>query len=207
MSLLDAFARQARRPRGWLGGLAGLALGRANRQANAWAISLLEIGPDDHVLEVGFGTGHAIAALARMTPRGRVCGTDFSEVMVQQARRRNATAINSGQVDLRQGDVAALPFGEEAFDKLLAVNVFYFLSDPAAALKEWRRVLKPGGRLVLYLTDKENRMAKRMVRTGLFTFYNCEEMTHLLTQAGFRHVRMEAKMLWSGPAFCAIARM
>lgn len=65
----------------------------SNRQRNTWVVSLLDVQPTERVLEVGFGPGLLIAELARHITDGCVYGIDHSEVMIQQASKRNAAAI------------------------------------------------------------------------------------------------------------------
>jgi SAM-dependent methyltransferase len=83
-------------------------------------ISLLDVKPSEEVLEVGFGPGLGIQLLANSARR--VAGVDCSREMVQQAKARNAEAIASGVVDLRDGSVEDLPFEDGTFDAVLAIN-------------------------------------------------------------------------------------
>jgi ubiquinone/menaquinone biosynthesis C-methylase UbiE len=83
-------------------------MARTNAACGAWVSELLEIGPDESVLEVGFGPGIVIHLLSKLA--GHVAGIDPSQEMVEQARSRNAKAIVSGRVDLRHGTVEKLPF-------------------------------------------------------------------------------------------------
>ena len=71
--------------------------------------------------------------------------------MVGQARARNAIAIQSGRVDLRHGSVESLPFDDDSFDKVLAINAMQVWTDPVAGLWEMRRVMR-GGRIALGFT-------------------------------------------------------
>jgi ubiquinone/menaquinone biosynthesis C-methylase UbiE len=104
------------RPRGVLGRLGGIIMARANEKCGAWVADLLEIGPDDSVLEVGFGSGVIIRRLSKLTSAGHVAGIDPSQGMVELARARNTDAIESGRVDLRRGSVERLPFDDGIFD-------------------------------------------------------------------------------------------
>lgn len=94
-------AEQFRQPRGFFGKLMGFLLSRVNRQANEWTLGVLDIHPTDQVLEVGFGPGLAMQKAATMASQGWGAGVDFSETMVQLARKRNASAIAAGRVDLQ----------------------------------------------------------------------------------------------------------
>jgi ubiquinone/menaquinone biosynthesis C-methylase UbiE len=87
-----------------------------------WVTDLLEVRPNDKVLEVGFGPGVVIQRLARLAYAGHVAGIDRSREMVGQARTRNATAVQEGRVELRHGSVESLPFDDNRFDKALAIN-------------------------------------------------------------------------------------
>src|SRR2546430_8544415 len=88
--VLRGMVRQFGHPRGIAGRMAGwiMAHRSSNQQRNRWAVALLDVRPTDRVLEIGFGPGLAIAALASRTTQGRVYGIDHSEVMVHRASRR-----------------------------------------------------------------------------------------------------------------------
>jgi ubiquinone/menaquinone biosynthesis C-methylase UbiE len=146
--LMRAFGR----PSGVLGRLGGVIMARVNRDAAAQVIELVDVGPNDKVLEVGFGPGVAIQLLSQRVPAGWVAGVDQSQEMVRQAAARNAEAARGRRVDLRYGSAERLPFGDETFDKVLAINSMQAWTDAGAGLREIRRVLKPGGNVVLGFT-------------------------------------------------------
>jgi SAM-dependent methyltransferase len=116
------FNSQFAHPKGWFGGFVGMILTLKNRERNAWTISMLNIQPDDQVLEIGFGPGQALQEVAKLAPNGFVAGIDLSDEMVAQASKRNAVAIRSGRVLLQQGSEAPLPFEDSKFNKAFAVN-------------------------------------------------------------------------------------
>jgi ubiquinone/menaquinone biosynthesis C-methylase UbiE len=140
------------RPRGVLGRLGGVIMARMNRDAAEQVIEMLDVRPNDKVLEVGFGPGVAIQLLLDRVPAGSVAGVDQSQEMVRQAATRNADALRSRKVDLRYGSVERLPFADETFDKALAINSMQAWPDPRAGLQEIRRVLKRGGMVALGFT-------------------------------------------------------
>lgn len=145
--VIAAARAQFGRPTGLRGRAAGLVMAHrsSNRRRNEWAVSLLDVRPDDRVLEIGFGPGVAIRALARRAPDGYVCGLDHSELMLRRARRLNAEGVRRGVVDLRLGSVEHLPAFDQPFDKILVVNAMMFWHEPAARLEELRRLLRGGG--------------------------------------------------------------
>jgi arsenite methyltransferase len=204
MGLSHTLAQQLRQPSGWLGRLIWFVL-LINRQGIDWTVGLLDIRPTDHVLEVGFGSGHGIKQAAALAVRGRVAGIDFSETMVRQAREHNARVRAGGRVDLTHGDASALPYPDNSFDKVFATNVVYFWQDPTANLTEIRRVMKPGGRLALYVIAKEELAGMSITRTGVYRLYTGDELVGLLVRAGFRNARFETRAERFRTGLCALA--
>ena len=114
--------------------------------------SLFLLGLFDIVLELGFGTGHAIATLTSMVRTGTVLGIDHSAAMFGKASRHNRKAIEEGRAQLLRARFDALPWPAESIGKVLAVNVVYFFGPDGAEIREARRVLRPGGTMVIYAT-------------------------------------------------------
>jgi ubiquinone/menaquinone biosynthesis C-methylase UbiE len=151
------------RPQGLLGRLGGRLMARMNRDCIASVLALLEIGPSDRVLEIGFGPGVGIALAAQSA--AFVAGVDLSPEMIAQAEARSAIGIRQGRVDLRLGSAEHLPFEGAMFDKVLSINSMHLWRDRAAGLSEIRRVLKPGGRLALGFAPQSGQQ-----KTGLLEF-------------------------------------
>jgi ubiquinone/menaquinone biosynthesis C-methylase UbiE len=184
-------------PRGLAGRVVGAIMAFENRERNAWAVRLLDVGPADRALEIGFGPGLAIAHLTRLAADGLVAGVDSSGVMVRQARARNAAAIRAGRADLRLGSADALPFPDADFDKVLAVNSLHHWPDPAAGLREVRRVLRPGG--LVAIVEQPRAAGADQVRERRST------LAAQLTTAGFARVQVECRQLRRGPCLVALA--
>ena len=115
----------------------------------ARALALLNLAPGERVLEVGCGTGVFLPALAAAVgPDGQVVGLDHNPGFLEEARQRAITAGVSTLVTLEVADAMRLPFPDASFDAAHVERVLMHLADPDAALREMRRVLRPGGRLV-----------------------------------------------------------
>src|SRR5215204_6310302 len=150
MSIKHRIVSQFHHPRGVLGRVAGwiMATRPSNLQRTRWAVDLLDVRPDDHVLEIGFGPGVGIEALAERAPRGVVWGIDHSALMVRTATKRNVRAATAGRVRLVLGSVEDLP-DVGPLDRILAVNNAGMWPDPPTRLRELRARLRPGGVILL----------------------------------------------------------
>jgi ubiquinone/menaquinone biosynthesis C-methylase UbiE len=194
MNVLDATFGH---PRGPLGRLGGVIMARSTRQRNTWMVSLLDIGRDDRILEVGCGPGALIQALSARATEGLVVGVDLSPIMLQQAARRNAEAIREGRVRLQVGSAMALPFEEASFDKALSANSLPFWPDQEAGVKEMRRVLKPGGVIAIILQPIWARTESEVKQIGA-------GLLVLLAMVGFQQVRLESKPMKPIASVCAL---
>ena len=128
-----------------------------------------------------------IKRISKLAPAGNVVGIDPSREMVEQARARNATVMQSGRVDLRRGSVERLPFEDNTFDKALAINSMQVWPDAVAGLREMRRVMKSGGKIALGFTRYSGQANKGLSET--------------LTAAGFT----KAHVTETDRGFCALA--
>lgn len=107
-------------------------------------IAAAEVATGDHVLDVGCGTGVLTRELAQhIGDTGSATGLDLSESMLGVARERCPDAV------FKQGSATDLPFDDSSFDVVVSSFMLMFVPDPGKALSEMRRVLKPGGRLVV----------------------------------------------------------
>ena len=118
------------------------------------AIHRLAPQPGERVLDIGCGPGLTTLALASAVgPHGSVHAVDIAEPMLALARNRCAT---QPQVHFEHQDVTQLPHADGVFDIALATQVYEYLPDVDQALRELRRVVRPGGRVLLVDTDWES---------------------------------------------------
>ncbi|MGB7219272.1 MAG: methyltransferase domain-containing protein [Vicinamibacterales bacterium] len=118
---------------------------------NSAGYLLASLRPGLDLLDVGCGPGTITVDLARRVAPGRVVGIDrAAEVLAQASARASAQDVS---IDLRVGDVYALPFPDASFDVVHAHQLLQHLSDPVRALAGMRRVLRPGGLLAARDSD------------------------------------------------------
>ena len=118
----------------------------------AWrraAVRAAEVAPGQDVLDVACGTGDLTQALARRTRAATVIGLDFTRAMLDVAEHKRARRPDLSRVRYVEGDAMSLPFPDASFDALTIAFGIRNVQDPSRALGEFRRVLRPGGRLVV----------------------------------------------------------
>jgi ubiquinone/menaquinone biosynthesis C-methylase UbiE len=127
-------------PSGWLGRLAGRIMRWTNKQDDV--VGVLDVQPDDDVLEIGHGPGGLIRLIAERTDAASIRGVDPSPEMRDQASRHNRKAVRAGTAD-RTG----LP--DSSVDRVVSVNNVAIWPDLDAAVAELHRVVRPGGTVVI----------------------------------------------------------
>lgn len=179
------FARQLAQPSGVLGRLVmGPLLNLMNADPNQLVLDALALTPADRVLEAGFGGGALLKWISLLVPNGAAVGVELSDAMIASAKRRLRRECASGLVELRQGTVESIPCPEKSFDGACSVNTVYFWKDIDVALKEFHRVIRPGGRLVLDF-ESEEKMQDMMLDKRGFLLRTPEELSSALVACGF----------------------
>ena len=176
-------------PSGFLGTLIGRRMAKGNRFDAEWSVSLLNIQPDDRVLEIGFGPGVSTQLASAKASKGFVAGIDHSRTMVQAAAQRNAAAVQSGRLELRVGEAGSLPYPDQSFDIVFSLHSIYFWPEPIDSLREIKRVLKQEGLLGITILPKDQWTAN--VDTSIMTLYFSSEVVALFSAAVYRNVHVE----------------
>jgi ubiquinone/menaquinone biosynthesis C-methylase UbiE len=184
-------AAQFRKPHGWFGSLLfGRFMNRVNRKIIDSTIALLELHPQHHVLDIGFGGGVSLSRLARTVNGGLISGIDLSPDMVHEAERRFRRLIAEGRMRVQLGDVSHLPFPDAAFDRVFTINTIYFWPDALQGLGEIRRVLKDTGRAAIAIRSGE-KMGNYAVTKYDFRLFSPDDVANLMRQAGFHDIRVD----------------
>lgn len=161
----------------------------SRREKDAWVSLFKQVLGEERleILDVGTGTGVIALLLAELGHR--VTGVDIAEQMVHQAREK--AEKQKLAVDFRVSDAEALPFENSSYDVVINRHVVWSLPDPAKAMAEWKRVLRPGGKLIIIDGNWGRTMP---LRKKVWRF--CARLLILLTErrnpwAGREHREME----------------
>ncbi len=149
------------------------------------ALSLLEFDRDMDVLDVGCGTGFATAGLVEHVDE--VYAIDQSEHQLERAFGKFGK--RSPPVHFHRGDAERLPFAADSFDVVWSSGSIEYWPNPTLALREFRRVLRPGGQvLVVGPNTPDNPIAKALA-DAIMLFYDEYEADRMFKTAGFEEVR------------------
>jgi ubiquinone/menaquinone biosynthesis C-methylase UbiE len=194
VGLLARLLEQCRRPTGCFGRWMAKGMNRGHFKLTIWGLEAVEIADDARILDIGCGGGRTLGRLAERAPRGHTVGIDYSEDSLAVTRRINRRLVLDGRIGLAQATVSALPFADAVFDLATAVETFYFWPDPHGDLAEVRRVLRPGGELVMiagmYRGSRFDRRNMMFEKAGNLTSLTVDEFEEALASAGYSDVRV-----------------
>ncbi len=158
-----------------------------------WGLGKVQIAGTDTILDIGCGGGRTVASLAGQAFRGKVYGIDHSPDCVRWATEYNRHLIDSGRVEIVYGSVESLPFREESFHLVVAVETIYFWPTLLQSFKEVHRVLKSDGCFLIvnemYLGEDafEERNKKCMAGEEM-TIYFPGQIEQTMKETGFINI-------------------
>ncbi len=205
MNFATYFSKQARKPTGIFGRFyMSRVFEKGNAELNALMYETLSVRENDHILEIGFGTGTLIKKIAAHLDNGFVEGIDFSKSMVVIAQKKNRKYINNGKVKIHLGDFDEALFDDNYFDKIFSVNTIYFWKNPDTTISKICRILKPGGKLFIGFHDKSE-MEKMPLNRDVFQYYSAHDITQLLSIDGsLTNIDIISKKGKQNTCYCAV---
>ena len=154
-----------------------------NEAMRTEAIDLFDPQDGDRILDVGCGTGFATEGLLERT--GEIHGLDQSRHQLERAYGKFG---KDGPVRFYRGDAERLPFADDAFDGVWSSGSIEYWPDPVAALREFRRVVKPGGTVLVVGPDAPTSTVFEKAADALMLFYDEAEADRMFADAGFEAV-------------------
>lgn len=185
---------QVRKPSRVFGRFMASTMNASHSTMTDWGLQHVRIEKQFTILDVGCGGGRTIRKHATAASEGMVYGVDYAAGSVAASRAENRDAIEKGRVQVERASVSHLPFSDEKFDLVSAVETIYYWPDPVEDLQEILRVLKPGGRVIVicetYIGGRWSSFkgpAMKLLRAKNFSM---DEYKQLLVSAGYIEVQV-----------------
>jgi demethylmenaquinone methyltransferase/2-methoxy-6-polyprenyl-1,4-benzoquinol methylase len=154
-----------------------------NEEMRSDAIGMIDIDEDDRVLDVGCGTGFATEGLLDHTEN--VYGIDQS---VHQMEKAWAKLGKHDRVQFARGDAERLPYKTDSFDVVWSSGSIEYWPNPVTALREFRRVVKPGGQVLVVGPNNPENTVLQKVADAIMLFYGPEEADWMFQEAGYGEI-------------------
>ena len=196
MTLKSTLLDQCRKPSGWRGRFILWKMNRGHSNMTDWGLSHVSIKKDDTILDIGCGGGRTVSKLAARASEGHVYGIDYSPDSVAASQKTNARAIAAGRIKIQQGSVSRLPFADNTFDFITAVETHFFWPDLPSDMREVFRVLKPGGSFIVIVEVYKgaNKMLERLAEKhspiAMMNLLSVEEHRELFAQTGYSEIQV-----------------
>ncbi len=190
---------QYRYPTGPQGRLVAASMNQHHAKLTLWGLSKIAIDPEFVILDVGCGGGKTIGKLAKLAPKGKVFGIDYSLEMVKFSKKINKKLVSKDRVEIIGASVERMGFKDDFFDLVTACETYYFWSKFSDSLTEIQRVLKPGGKLLLVNELKYGSTSAAVIEETHVKLLPLEKMRRTLQSIGFVGVKVftEAYSDWN----------
>lgn len=177
------------RPEGKIGEKMLKRMNKSHGPLRDFGLSQISWRPHMRILDVGCGGGATIREMLELSKDSVIDGVDYSEVSVAQSRELNRDYLEN-RCHICQGDAAELPFMENTYDLVTAVETIYFWPDPEKALSEILRVLKPSGMFAVLNEGSDPDQCDWPAIDGFLRIYRPEELKSLMEEAGFEEIKI-----------------
>lgn len=190
-NILKSFFSQCAHPKGSLGRVMLSFMNYTHAPLANWGLNLVDVQDGWIMLDVGCGGGFTIRRLLKRSTDAKVYGIDISEESVLKARKVNAEVLDR-QVFVCRGSAENLPYEDEMFNLVTAVETVYFWPNLPNCLQEVYRVLKSGGKFAIMVEVVDSDSKWTNVVDGM-TVYSPEDLKLLLDEAGFIQTEIHRK--------------
>ena len=191
MGLLKSFFTNCAHPKGRMGRVMLRFMNFCHAPLTNWGLSHINFKDGWTMLDIGCGGGATLKRLLKSSKDCQVYGIDISEESVEKARKLNAGLLDK-QVFVTQGSAEKLPYDNDKFDLVTAVETVYFWPNLPNCLQEVRRVLKPGGRFAIMVEVVDNDSKWTDLCDGM-TAYSPELLKKMLDEVGFSQTETHVK--------------
>lgn len=177
-------AAQLRKPNGDDAIKTGEMMSKGNVHMIYETLKVLDAKANDNILEIGMGNGFYVNEILEKSDNINYTGCDYSEFMVQESEKMNATWITKGKATFMQSNITSLPFANNKFNKIFTVNTIYFWDNEIVALSEIKRVIQPDGKFIIAFRPKHQTEKYPFTKYG-FNQFSKKDVEELLLANGF----------------------
>lgn len=183
-------AAQLRKPEGDFGAIVAEKMNEGNLLMNQNTIKALNISNGDYILEIGMGNGFFVKDILSSGNVVNYIGCDYSEDMVRLSEKVNQSFKDEGLAEFFHSSADQLPVEDNSINTIFTVNTLYFWEDHSAILKEFKRVLKTSGKLIIAIRPAEVMELYPPTKYN-FDFYTKEEAADLLESNDFKVIEIQ----------------
>jgi len=185
---------QVRKPSRWVGQFFTSLMNVSHSALTDWGLTHVSIEPNFTILDVGCGGGRTIEKLAALAPNGTVYGIDYANGSVAASRAHNTQLIQAGRVEITKASVSQLPFPDNKFDLVTAIETQYYWPDLLHDMQEILRVLKPAGTLVV-IAESYKKGAHQALQAPVMKLLRTkslgvEDHRELFSKAGYADIQI-----------------
>ncbi|NMM62406.1 class I SAM-dependent methyltransferase [Clostridium sp. P21] len=195
MSEIAKRLNQCMKPNGELGKIIADGMNKSHFELTGWGLEKININTQDTILDIGCGGGRTVNRLAGIAKEGKIFGIDYSMDCVKWSKDYNEELIKDARVEIIHASVEKIPFKDNKFDVISAVETIYFWPDLVQNLKEVKRVLKPSGKLIIicemYSSEKFKERNDECVSASNMKIYTPEELKDIVERAGYNNIKID----------------
>ncbi|MBU3161154.1 class I SAM-dependent methyltransferase [Clostridium frigoris] len=195
MSEIAKRLNQCKKPTGEIGKIIAEDMNIAHFELTNWGFEKINIKKNDVILDIGCGGGRTVNRMALMATEGKTFGIDYSTDCVKWSKDYNEKLIKEGSVEILHASVEKIPFKNDKFDIISAVETIYFWPNLVESFKEVKRVLKPSGKLIIicemYSSERFKERNDEFVAISDMEIHTPEELKVILEKAGYNNIKID----------------
>lgn len=187
--LTEFLIKQSQKPSGLIGRVITKIWSFYFKKLSLWAIKQTTISDNYRILEIGYGGGSTIKNLLALNKHLEVHGIDISKESYRTAQRVHSDSIRKGSVQLKIGNVENMPYQNNYFDRIFAIQTHIFWKDIKKSFQEVYRVMSSNSTLII-ASEKEK------INYHMTDYRTSHEFIQLLTSIGFSKIEEKQNRNW-----------
>ena len=187
--LTEFLIKQSQKPSGLIGKVITKIWSFYFKKLSLWAIKQTTISDNYRILEIGYGGGSTIKNLLALNKNLEIHGIDISKESYRTAQRLHSDSIRKGSVQLKIGNVENMPYQNNYFDRIFAIQTHIFWKDIKKSFQEVYRVLSSNSTLII-ASEKEK------IHYQMTDYRTSHEFSQLLTSIGFSKIEEKQNRNW-----------